>query len=1076
MTTRRRLIVIMIGLALILVSAACTIPADDPAPSSGSVGSAAKPVSALCGYPDSSRVTAHPGKVSDNPIHTVIPSVADGSSVGTFAISAGRVVVLSFTSAAGNVATVYSLDGTRQTSFPITEAPSQSPIWAMTQLALGPDGSIYTIGTGDNRWSVIKTSDDGKQSWTKNLQSQLPEGAALTGIFAWHDSSGRFAVGIGVNGTSVRLVDQSGRLLDGSLSFEGGRFVPQPGGWLMTLQTFDDDQHTGAYIRTYAPNGKLTAMFGGEQPKDSATTGEFVPGGPTGLVRASDGRLIILDTRRGIEWAAADGTWRGLWGPRGDNSDATFTAVDGSPLVSNSDGYYFLAVGDMGGTRLVRVGSKDVDAGLQTPPEYNAANEGLTALLGYGAGLSTPAPLGYYASGQQPSVEARFDPWWRRLRDTYRLSYTVTTDPRLAQPATAESKIIDIPANGGSIQLKLPPAQPGIYEVSMGLIDRKTRRAVSGTCLRYTVGASGQRLDPGKLAAGANWGGPAPLRGVQLADELGIGSYRYQLDFGQLVADPTAQPSISGLSWDSLPKVSDQDPPWNDLALAVDLAHRRGVIFMLQLGQGSDAEQRAVSAGTWGGWARLIMQQVDQHTSGVTYWLPWNEPNNTGYSNGAAYVQKVLQPFADAANSIDPGIKIVDPNTLNVPQDWWRQYIAAGGPKVADVLAVHPYTSYNQSWEEGGLNRPDGDLGKLKTMLSAAGAGDKELWDTETGWWGDGPANFWAQGDDIARKLMWYRYQGIDRWTYFLSEAGFDNQGTSWSLIQYDGYLKTGALAYMTTTAMLADRGKPTMINTGIPYGYAMRFPGTTGKGDLLAAWTDDLDTSATLSVSSGAGTTVTATTVSGATKQLRIEPGKSVRVQVSGSPVFYTAPAGVELKLQSTPTLGKDLLKGQRVTATSSADGTSPSSITAGTPDNPTPWRSGPTGSDGKPDLAPQLTIHLDQPKMINRIAVASPGIRCCTTGLRDYTVEVRTTDGSWQQVGSVKNQFFDRIRMIDFNPVKATAIRIAIPSSTERGVKVVSANYSGADGGLHPIWWQLASTSDQAVGVSAVSAWGPE
>jgi hypothetical protein len=170
----------------------------------------------------------------------------------------------------------------------------------------------------------------------------------------------------------------------------------------------------------------------------------------------------------------------------------------------------------------------------------------------------------------------------------------------------------------------------------------------------------------------------------------------------------------------------------------------------------------------------------------------------------------------------------------------------------------------------------------------------------------------------------------------------------------------------------------------------------------------------------------------------------------------------------------GADVLRGQPVTASSSAENTSPSVITSGTVDTQQPWRSGPKGPDGKPDFTPQVTVTLRKPTTIDRVAVATPGIRCCTTGLRDYTVEIKTADG-WHTIDAVRDQFFNRVRLIRFRAVRVEAVRVSVPSTTEKGVRIVSANYSGVTGGLHPSWKELVSSSDQGVSMSAISAWAP-
>ena len=1037
----------------------------------------------LCGVPNTGVVSAQPAEsIPDSPIQTVIDGLvgnSDTRNFSSFAMSDDTIAVLYSVKSTGNVVTTYTRDGKKKNTFTITEKPGKDgKTGTITQVTLGPDGAIYAIGSGENRWSLIKMASDGKHEWTKDLKSRLPsDDSSIYGIFAWHDADGGFAVGVGVDGKKAILVAPDGSAVDETLDMVGSRFAPQPDGSILTLQDIDNDAEQGSYIRHYGADGKLLATFGGVDEKggESATGGPYLLGNPSGLGLSPEGNILILDSQSGIEWAEPDGVRRGIWASKSGDADKTFTLVPNSPLVNVGDDYYFLSASTGGSLRLISVTAKDMQWGLQAPMRYNAGHAPSVAALGYGAGLRVSAPFGYYPAGATPSVDLVFDKWWSTIRDKYDVTYTVTPDPRTPQPKTAEPAPVEIPEKGGSVPLTLPAPDPGIYEVSVSLLDKASNEPVSGTCLRYTIGPPGATLDFQNLADGQDWGGPAPLRGVQLAAELGIGSYRYQLDFGQVVTDPSAQPSDAGLSFDGLPKLNDDDPIWSEVAQAVKLADQLGVKFMVQIGQGGDAEKKAVSSGTWGGWIGLIVAAFEQNAPGVLYWQPWNEPNNTGFDDGGTYVSDILKPFAAAAKQASPTAQIVDGNTLGVAIDWWKQYVAAGGPAIADIFAIHPYTGYNRSWEEEGFNLPDGPITELKQLLAQGGGGDKPIWDTESGWWSDGPANFWQQGDDVARKLMWYRAQGIGEWTYFFSEGGFEYDGPSWSLIQFQSYLKTGAVAYMTTSAMLKDRAKPTMVDTKVPFTYAMNFASTTGGDQLLAAWSSEFTVAAELGVDSSQPVTVTATNIYGAKQEIVVQEGKPAKVTLSGSPVFYTAPAGVHLTMDATESYGDDVLKGAAVTASSTAEGTSPDSITGGTVNNTAPWKSGKEAKDGKPDLSPSVTVSLGTVTTIDRIAVATPAIRCCTAGLRDYTVSVKTADGDWKVVGTVKDQFYDRVTMVSFDPTKVTAVKVQIPSTKEKGVTVVSSNYSGTDAGLHPPTWPLKSESDEVAAISAISAWAP-
>jgi hypothetical protein len=198
------------------------------------------------------------------------------------------------------------------------------------------------------------------------------------------------------------------------------------------------------------------------------------------------------------------------------------------------------------------------------------------------------------------------------------------------------------------------------------------------------------------------------------------------------------------------------------------------------------------------------------------------------------------------------------------------------------------------------------------------------------------------------------------------------------------------------------------------------------------------------------------------------------VDLPVTGAPVFLVGEPGQTLSAQATEPFGPDVLAGRPVTATSTHVEADAQVVTSGTFDVRDPWRSGRLAGD-EVDENPSVTVTTDGPQTIDRIAVATAGIRCCTMGLRDYTVSVQLPDGTWQDVAQQEDQFTDRVALFTFDPVEVTAVRVSAPMTTERDVPVLSANYSGVAGGLHPSFLSLATESDYVMTVSAIQAWGP-
>ncbi len=243
--------------------------------------------------------------------------------------------------------------------------------------------------------------------------------------------------------------------------------------------------------------------------------------------------------------------------------------------------------------------------------------------------------------------------------------------------------------------------------------------------------------------------------------------------------------------------------------------------------------------GTWG--AR-VNQLVAHFKATVGAWEAWNEPNNN-FGAASKYVSSVLAPFAGAVHQADPKALVVGASTLGVDLNYLEAIGASGGFAAMDVVAIHPYTGHNRSWEEQGTPRA---IQSLHTLLAKYGADRKPIWDTEGAWWSDGPANFYSQADKAARAVLWMRALGVSRWNYFTIEGGYGDYGLSYSLIQsdaaVDNYVKPAAIALMTAAGNTEGRPVIGMVPTGAPHGYAVELGLRSGGSDhTLALWSDDL-------------------------------------------------------------------------------------------------------------------------------------------------------------------------------------------------------------------------------------------
>lgn len=139
---------------------------------------------------------------------------------------------------------------------------------------------------------------------------------------------------------------------------------------------------------------------------------------------------------------------------------------------------------------------------------------------------------------------------------------------------------------------------------------------------------------------------------------------------------------------------------------------------------------------------------IAQHAHGrIKYWDIWNEPQNVYYWHGnMTQMVRVAQDVRTVVKSIDPEAVIVSPGTGWVdphpernspiwnPVTFTDQFLAAGGGKYIDVLAVHGYLDGVCPTGMWDLDQVAIRTEALRKMMKKHGIGDMPLWSTEGSW------------------------------------------------------------------------------------------------------------------------------------------------------------------------------------------------------------------------------------------------------------------------------------------------------------------------------------------------------
>ncbi|HEY5110013.1 MAG TPA: discoidin domain-containing protein [Acidimicrobiales bacterium] len=957
------------------------------------------------------------------------------SPVSTLAAPAGGVVNFAVTSSAlyvntGTRLVTYSLSGVQQTSFALpalfTKSYADTPV-------IDPAGNIYLSSYYGKR--VDKFSPAGVLLWSVDPSAGNP-----SGIFSVGTGSGfRVVVSLVQNTKSSVVLDQATGAVSGTFPLVDNGFVTQEANGNLLYSA-------NGYVETVSAGGQVLSTFGA-----SHTEGNGVHTGsgaqfyyPAQAVEGPDGTIYSADPISTVEATSPAGLFRAST-TLGGHLDfggwsfalvgSTFYFQSGPPFNSSGDAISTFSLADL--------------------QSYLTAPHAPSNKLGWGAGLSTPAPGNYFPAGTTPAVTATFDPWWVSQASHLRLAYSVESAATLATETVPAPNVVDLPTSAtglASVPLTLPSADiaPGPYEVQASLLDTSTSppTTLGTTCMPYTVGADGNRLDLGSLPAGAGSGGPADPRGVALDAQLGLSGHRSltSVDWGSVLPDCHANaPTAATCGPSAMTFAAASTDPYK----AAYLSAKDHVAYWIQVSGGDPTSTALVKNGLWQGDVAALVAHYATVPPGcgncapVTVWEPWNESNNTGWSDGGTYATSVLKPFYAAVKTVEPNATVIGGSSLEPVPWWWQQLIAAGGLAWMDVAGIHPYTGSNDAYEEDGMQT---QVRQLQALL-----GGKPLWFTEVGWWSDGDYNFLGQADTSARSLIWQKVLGVPVEHYFFDEGSWGTDGVSFSLLQASNnvdYVKPAALATMAATGILAGRPYVSMPDTGIPRAFQADFgPAGGGSTALAAVWTDGLPVTATVTLTdpSGGRHPITVATQYGAVTTVQADSGTAYSLPLSGQVTYLTYPAGDTLTVGPTEPYGSDLATAASGATAGASSGNAAAAIAGQSVGYGQGWTS------GAGDTTPSLTVTLASNQTIDRVVVDTQSVGSTASGVRNYTLSANEPGTGWTKLATETGQYRNHALQFSFPPVAAGALRI----------DVAEVNFGGYYGGGIPPFWSPSQGS---------------
>jgi hypothetical protein len=1007
----------------------------------GSVAApSASEVSPICDAPDPQSVLGPAPTLPSNPTSTLI---SPPGGVVDFTATSSDLYVNT-----GSQLITYTLSGTKVGAFSIPSSDFNGGA-EPTQPVINSSGDIY-IGSYYGQ-VVDEFSPSGTLMWSVDPASGHPVGLFPIG------SGSTFSVGVSLvedTGQSEELSATNGSDVGTFPLYDDFGYVTQEsnGDYLFTeTASSTTDTNDIGYVETVSPTGTVLASFGsshieGNDTHTGSGTQFYYPGqaaaGPNGTIYTADPLSTIEATSPNgyLQGQTTLGSTLNMGSASFYLEGQTFFFQGGPPFDNGSDNISVVSLTDV----------EDYLSAVQVPDDS----------LGWGAGLSTPEVGNYFAPGETAAVDANFEPWWSEDASHLDLDYSIENQSTLTNETVPAPTDLALPTSASalsSVPLAVPTTDqtPGPYLVQASLYDTSTDppTLLGSTCLPYTVGASGDQLNLAGLPAGAGSGGPADPRGVALNAELGLNGLRaLSFSWSNFLPNCNSGAPTAATCGPTAMTFSSAPDSYFQAAATAEADH---VTYWVQVSGGDTTSMALVNNGWWEGDIQKLVGYYAKVPAGcspcapVTNWEPWNESNNTGWSNAADYVSKVLAPFYTAVKAVEPGATstVIGGSTLEPSIGWWQNLVTAGGLADMDVAAIHPYTGNNDSFEEDGMQT---QVQQLQAVL-----GSKPLWFTEVGWWSDGDYNYLDQADTVARAMIWMKVLDIPVWNYFFDEGSWGNDGVSFSLIQAtssDDYVKPAALATMVASNQLAGRPSTGTPQTGIPQTYEATFgPSGNGSTDLAATWSDGLAVTGSVTVTAPGGGTVPVTVVDeyGNATSVSANSGQAYSLPISNPVTYLLYPAGDTLSIGPTESYGANLALSTAGAIATATSGDATDAIVG----LPLGYGNGWYSASG--DATPSLTVTLPTAASINRIVVDTQSNGSTAPSLRDFVVSVDEPGTGWQTISTVTGAYRFHQLQLAFAPVVATGVRLSVSE----------VNFGGYYGGGIPPWWDPTDTEGATV-----------
>lgn len=232
----------------------------------------------------------------------------------------------------------------------------------------------------------------------------------------------------------------------------------------------------------------------------------------------------------------------------------------------------------------------------------------------------------------------------------------------------------------------------------------------------------------------------------------------------------------AGVTWQNLePTQNSWD--FRRLELSLSIAERRSVEVGLTLGMSPPWASARPNENSHGGpgtaaeprnfadWDNYVRTVVTRYRRRIHFYEIWNEPDTTAFYTGSVSQMVELSRRAyQIIKEVDPNATVVSPSPAKVSSiPWFKEYVAKGGLRYADVVGYHFYT--NSKNPEDLISF----VTSIQTILKENNI-NKPIWNTESGVVHDGTSNSGMQIGPAAHVSRWLiegACLGLQRFHYY---------------------------------------------------------------------------------------------------------------------------------------------------------------------------------------------------------------------------------------------------------------------------------------------------------------------